>query len=118
MGTALIGPKKMYVGNQYIKSAASPSFVSAIQDIEDRADECHKKLVVLRLPQNLAVWGVLTGVVPQIEREITGRGYGSPAHVAAMLNLSKAASQVLDWIRISDKPFVPRRALKWGEPVS
>lgn len=105
------------MGEQYIKSAAPLSVVSAIQEIENQADECHKELAIYRLPQNLAVWTLLTRIAARIEQEIASSGYGSPAQIAVMLNLSRAASQVIDWARqFGNKSFVPRRAFKWGAP--
>jgi hypothetical protein len=110
--------RELNLPEQYLKAAAPSSFVSATQEIEKRADECHQRLVAFRLPQNLATWAVLTRIAERIEREIADRGYGSPAHIAVMLNLSRAASQVLEWVQQSgDKSFVPRRAFKWGEPA-
>lgn len=105
------------MGEQYIKSAAPLSVVSAIQEIENQADECHKELAIYRLPQNLAVWILLARIAARIEEEIARSGYGSPAQIAVMLNLSRASSQVIDWIRqFGNKSVVPRKAFKWGSP--
>jgi hypothetical protein len=99
----------------YIKSAASAALVSAIQDIENQADECHKNLDIFQLPENLANWAVLTRAIEWIEREIKHRDYGSRAHVAILANLSIASSQVMAWIRQhGNKTFVPRTALRWN----
>jgi hypothetical protein len=102
------------LAGQYIKSAAPHDFVTAVQQIEDRADECPRHLALLGLPRNLAIWTVLTRIIDKIERVIAEKGFGTPAHIAVMLNLSRAGSQVINWIgKFDNELFVPARAMRW-----
>ena len=75
---------------RYIKSAAPPSFVAAVQQIEDQADDCYRDLALLRLPVNLASWPVLTIIIHKTECVIAERGMWTPAHAAALMNLSRS----------------------------
>lgn len=98
---------------RYIKSLAPPTFISAVQQIEDRADECHRTLALFNASVNLATWTVLTVIIQRIERAIADKGYASPAHIAVMLNLSRAGAQAISWLQSSRRQsFVSRRALK------
>src|SRR5438552_10856006 len=99
---------------RYLKSIAPSAFVSAVQKIEDLADACYQELEALTLPRNLALWGVLVGIIGRIEDAIAANGFGTPAHTAVMQNLSRAGSQVNDWLQKYGKgAFVRRRDFKY-----
>lgn len=88
-----------------IKSEATPEIVTAIDNIESRADECYKPLGLLQVPANLATWALLTGAVRMVEQEIKQSSADSPQLSATLCNLSLFVPIAISW------------ALKHGQPV-
>ena len=87
-----------------LKKNATPEFVAAVKAMENRADECYWHLRLLRAPQNLALWALLTGTVGQVEDQIARWGAESPHFQAALLNLSRICPVLMRWIAEYGKP--------------
>lgn len=88
----------------YLKSESPPQIVAAVQEIENAADLSYKDLALLSFAPDLAGWAVLTGVVVEVERTIATKGFASQAQGNAMINLSRAGAQSIDWIRQHGNP--------------
>jgi hypothetical protein len=96
-----------------IKSEATPEIVTAIDNIESRADECYKTLGLLEVPANLATWALLTGAVRMVEQEIEQSGDDSPQLSATLRNLSLFVPIAIGWALKHGQPVTQDADLRW-----
>src|SRR6476469_466321 len=83
----------------WIKGDAPKAVVDAVARTESEADEAFRSLAILQQPWNVAVWGLLTGVIGLIENEIAKVGDNSPHLDAALINAGIFLPIAIDWVR-------------------
>ncbi|HEY4678385.1 MAG TPA: hypothetical protein VIJ01_14560 [Candidatus Angelobacter sp.] len=88
-----------------------------VQVAEDRSNLRGAELAIVGFPHDTATWGVLTHVTLLIEEVIKKEGFGSQRHREAMINLSKSATWLLDWLRSADLP-IKEPWLRWTPALS
>lgn len=82
-----------------LESESSPTIRALAQQIEAQSDQWSQGLAITGFPVDAATWGVLTGITLLIEEVIEKEGFGSRRHREAMINLSRSAALLLDWLR-------------------
>jgi len=98
----------------YLKSFAPEDFRRELDRLEGQADRCYEQLKLLREPQNLAAWAALTTFVEAMERTHEMPNSFSLFR-AAMMNLGRTGTLLIDWIRKHSKQqFAPRSKFRWN----
>lgn len=77
-----------------LKCESPPDVIRKIQDIEDRADKCYRKLELLQRDWNFAAWLGLCEAVRVVETSVPATLYPTRTQVSAVLNSSRAAAQL------------------------
>jgi hypothetical protein len=85
-----------------LESESSPSIRALTQQIETQSDQWWRGLAITGFPIDAATWGVLTGITLLVEEVIEKEGFGSRRHREAMINLSRSATLLLDWLRTAE----------------
>src|SRR6266567_5042413 len=80
-----------------LKKDSPPEVISAVQSIENRADNCFTRLPLLKYPSNLAIWSLLVGGVLEVERTIAKHGDNSAELEIVLANISRAISVGIKW---------------------
>ena len=96
-----------------IKTDLPKDVVDAIQQMEDRADECFRTLGLLAYPVDLAIWGLLAGGIALVEREIMHRGDNAPHLSATLLNVSRVVPVAIKWATKHGKPPAAPAGRRW-----
>ena len=79
------------------KNDASPEFIDSVQQIEERADQCFKTLLLLQRPSNIAIWSLLVGGIRRVEQQISEHGDNSQQLQSALINLSRSLPVAMKW---------------------
>src|SRR5229473_6105472 len=96
-----------------LKKDASPEMVEAVQTIEDRADECYRRLSILQLPANDAIWALLSAGILIIEEEVKDWSQDSPYLSAALQNVSRFVPTAFKWAVQHGNPYSTETATYW-----
>jgi hypothetical protein len=88
-----------FILTAYLYSDAPEYFLRSIKTLEDLADTWLSSLNLSKHPWNLASWLSLTTSIEIIEGVIGDRGFASPDHKAAMMNLGLDLVILLDQLR-------------------
>lgn len=100
-----------------LKSNASQDILTAVQEIETRADDCWRSLSLLRMPANVAAWGLLTGGIARVEREQAARGSGTQHFHALLANLGRLLSIGTKWAGTHAPEPTQRLRRDWSHEV-
>jgi hypothetical protein len=73
----------------YLKNEAGAEVREAVQDVENRSDECYRLLQLLNRPRNLAMWSLLTAMAHELEIFQQTFGANSTRHRIALINLER-----------------------------
>ena len=73
----------------YLKNESTPEMKAAVVAIEQRADDCYKRLRILNQPRNIAMWGLLTSMAKQLEVIQQKHGPTSRQHTDARINIER-----------------------------
>jgi hypothetical protein len=93
---------------RYLKEDAPTEVIEAIQQVEDRADECFRPLGLLAYPADLLIWALLVGGIRMVGREIMHRGDNTPDLSATLQNVSRFVPVAIKWaINCGKSPAAP-----------
>ena len=103
---------------RWLKNEAPPELVETVRQLEERADACYEKLLLLKLPWNIAVWSLLVGSIKLVEQEIAARGDNTPHLDAALLNLSRYIPIAARWSVEHGRPVSKLATNRWTSALS
>jgi hypothetical protein len=102
-----------------LKPNALPGFVQELDRLERQSDKCYQGLELLRYPENLAGWAVLTRFVQIIESTIADYGQYSPQMSAVMINLGRSGALLLEWIQEHAlRKLAPISRFRWNHGLN
>jgi len=87
----------LVVAMPFLKNEAPPELVESVGRIESCADACHTSLPLLKIPSNIAVWGLLTGSIGIVEEAAAEYSQHSKDFSAALVNISRFTPIALKW---------------------
>src|SRR5258708_25109616 len=102
---------------RWLKNEAPPELVETVRQLEERADACYEKLLLLKLPWNIAVWSLLVGSIKLVEQEIAARGDNTPHLDAALLNLSRYIPIAMKWSVEHGRPVSKLANRRWSSAL-
>jgi hypothetical protein len=103
---------------RWLKNDAPTELAEAVRQLEERADDCCRTLLLLKLPWNIAVWSLLVGGIKLVEQEIAGRGDNTPHLDAALLNLSRYVPIAVRWSIEHGRPVSKLANSRWTSALS
>jgi len=100
-----------------LEKDAPPELVQAIRELEERADDCFRSLLLLKLHRNIAIWSLLAGGIKLVEQEIAARGDNTPHLDAALLNLSRYIPIAMKWSVEHGRPVSKLANRRWSSAL-